>query len=145
MTVVDQLTKARRSWNMSRIRSTDTRPERAVRALLQSLGYRPQLHRRDLPGIPDLVLPRRKVALFVHGCFWHRHPRCRYSYSPRTNRQFWNTKFHTNVLRDRRVRRGLTRLGWQTVVVWECELRVPDRLRLRITRILKIPRRKSVR
>ncbi len=122
---------------MSRIRPSDTAPERAVRSLLRSLGFRPQAHRRDLPGVPDLVLPRRKIALFVHGCFWHRHPNCRFSYSPKSNTAFWRAKFRANVARDRRFRRQLSQIGWRTLIVWECELRVPDRLRGRVQNAIK--------
>jgi DNA mismatch endonuclease, patch repair protein len=134
MTGVDRITKAHRSWNMSRIRANDTGPERAVRRLLRSLGFRPQAHRRDLPGVPDLVLPRRKVALFVHGCFWHRHARCKYAYSPKSNHTFWAAKFNANVQRDRQVRRQLVQLGWRYIVIWECELEAADRLRARLKR-----------
>src|SRR5689334_2224734 len=117
---------------MSRIKGAGTRPEQAVRTLLRSFGFRPQVNCRDLPGIPDLVLPGRKIAFFVHGCFWHRHPRCKYAYSPKSNVEFWETKFRANVRRDRGVKSELSRRGWRTLVVWECELRMPDRLKLRI-------------
>src|SRR6266545_1939429 len=130
------ISKAHRSWNMSRIRAKDTKPERAVLRLLRSLGYRPQPHRRDLPGIPDFALPRRKIAVFVHGCFWHRHSGCNYCYSPKTNIRFWTAKFQANLRRDRVVRRQLSKEGWQTVIIWECELGVTKRLRARLRRAL---------
>jgi DNA mismatch endonuclease (patch repair protein) len=120
---MDRISKAHRSWNMSRIRGKDTTPERLVRSALHRMGYRFRLHRKDLPGKPDIVLPKHRVVIFVHGCFWHRHPRCRYSTTPKTNRKFWNAKFKTNVERDRRVRRELRKLGWKVVVVWECQVR----------------------
>jgi DNA mismatch endonuclease (patch repair protein) len=89
--------------------------------VLHALGYRFRLHRRDLPGSPDIVLPARKTAIFVHGCFWHRHEFCKYSYNPKTNVEFWNRKFNNNVERDRRAQEGLQRLGWKVIVIWECE------------------------
>jgi DNA mismatch endonuclease, patch repair protein len=117
---------------MSRIRPSDTAPERAVLSLLRSLGFRPQAQRRDLPGVPDLVLPRRRIAVFVHGCFWHRHPHCKYAYSPKSNRAFWTAKFRANVQRDRQVRKQLIGLGWQAVVVWECELLSAEKLKAKL-------------
>ena len=90
---MDTLSPERRSWNMSRIRSRDTKPEVVVRSLLHGMGYRFRLHRRDLPGRPDIVLPKYKIAVFVNGCFWHRHEGCRYAYSPKTRTDFWRAKF----------------------------------------------------
>lgn len=106
---------------MSRIRGKDTTPEVAVRSALHRLGYRFRLHRRDLPGRPDIVLPKHGTVIFVHGCFWHRHARCRYAYTPKSRVEFWQRKFQQNVERDRRVQRELRRLGWKVIVVWECE------------------------
>jgi DNA mismatch endonuclease (patch repair protein) len=125
---------------MSRIRASDTGPERAVRRLLRGLGFQPQAHRRDLPGVPDLVFPRRKIALFVHGCFWHRHSRCHHAYSPKSNRAFWTAKFSANVQRDRQVKKQLIQLGWRPVVVWECELNSTVRLRVRLRKALGVVR-----
>ena len=121
--MVDRLTPERRSWNMSRIRGRDTRPEQTVRDIVHRLRYRMDLYRPDLPGRPDIVLPRRRAVVFVHGCFWHRHRDCPFAYSPKSNRAFWRRKFIENIRRDRSVRRKLRRLGWRVVVVWECELR----------------------
>jgi DNA mismatch endonuclease (patch repair protein) len=118
--MADLISKERRSWNMSRIRSTDTAPERIVRSALHRLGYRFRLHRKDLPGRPDVVLPRFKLAIFVHGCFWHRHPGCRFAYAPKSNRAFWNKKFRENMRRDREKLRALRAGGWRVVVIWEC-------------------------
>ena len=106
---------------MSRIRGKDTTPELAVRSALHRLGYRFRLHRRDLPGRPDIVLPKYGTVIFVHGCFWHRHARCKYAYTPKSRVEFWHHKFQQNVERDRRVQRELRRLGWKVIVVWECE------------------------
>jgi len=121
---------------MSRIRSRDTGPERTVQGLVRSLGFRPQANRRDLPGVPDLVFPKRKIVLFVHGCFWHRHARCKYAYLPKSNRAFWTSKFRANVQRDRQVRKQLVRFGWRAVVVWECELESAESLKTRLKRAL---------
>ncbi len=117
----DRLTKARRSWNMSRIRGKDTTPERVVRSALHRLGYRFRLHSRKLPGRPDIVLPRHRLAVFVHGCFWHRHRGCRNCTTPTNNRRFWVAKLEGNAARDRMHMRTLRKLGWRVVVVWECE------------------------
>lgn len=121
---------------MSRIRGRDTRPEKAVRSLLHRMGFRFRLHRRDLPGSPDIVLPRLRTVIFVHGCFWHRHPGCRYAYTPRTRKSFWNAKFAANRARDRRHVRELRSLGWRVVTVWECDVAASDRLALRLERVL---------
>lgn len=134
--MTDRLSKARRSWNMSRIRSKDTKPELAVRSIVHSLGYRYGLHSRHLPGKPDMVLTRLASVIFVHGCFWHRHPGCKFSYSPKTRRRFWKQKFTTNVERDRLRIAVLKSLGWHVTVVWECEVRQLSRLRSRLQRIL---------
>ena len=118
---MDTLTPERRSWNMSRIRSRDTAPERLVRSLLHRMGYRFRLHRSDLPGKPDIVLPRHKTVVLVHGCYWHRHADCRLAYSPKSNVDFWQAKFRENVSRDLRQSQELTELGWRVITVWECE------------------------
>ena len=108
---------------MSGIRGRDTKPEIAVRKALFAAGFRFRLHRRDLPGAPDVVLPGRKVAIFVHGCFWHRHDGCRFAAEPSTRPEFWNTKLAGNALRDRRNIERLRVLGWRVLVVWECAIR----------------------
>jgi len=118
---MDRMKEAERSRNMANIRSRDTKPERMVRSQLHSLGLRFRLHRRDLPGTPDILLPKYRLAVFVHGCFWHRHTGCRYASNPKTRVEFWTRKFESNVARDRRVRRQLQRLGWKVAVIWECE------------------------
>jgi len=108
---------------MSGIRSKDTKPEMTVRRYLHARGFRYRLHARDLPGSPDLVLPRYRVAILVHGCFWHRHPGCRFATTPASNIEKWNAKFQTNVDRDARKLTSLQAAGWRVIVVWECELR----------------------
>ena len=119
-------------------RARDTRPELAVRKLLTKLGYRYRLHARDLPGRPDIVFRGRHKVIFVHGCFWHRHPRCRFAYTPKSNVNFWLEKFEENVSRDRRVARALRSLGWGVVTVWECETANLDRLTDRLRRQLAL-------
>jgi len=121
---------------MARIRGKDTKPELIVRRLAHAAGYRYRLHRRDLPGCPDLVFPRYRKIIFVHGCFWHRHS-CRKGRStPRTRRRFWKKKFDENRERDRRNRRALRRQGWQVLVVWECQTKDPEKLLQRLHQFL---------
>ncbi len=108
---------------MSGIRARDTKPEVLVRKALFRAGFRFRLHRRDLPGSPDVVLPGRRVAVFVHGCFWHAHDGCRYAKTPATRREFWESKLAANVERDKRAREVLLSAGWRVLVVWECATR----------------------
>jgi DNA mismatch endonuclease (patch repair protein) len=117
---------------MAAIRGKDTAPEVAVRRMLHGIGLRFRLHRKDLPGRPDIVLPKHRTVVLVHGCFWHRHEGCRYTTTPKTRQEFWLDKFRSNVLRDRRNQAILEQLGWRVLVVWECELRKPEALRRRI-------------
>ena len=133
---MDTLTKERRSWNMAQIRGKDTKPERIVRSILHRLGARFRLHRKDLPGNPDIVLPRYELVVLVHGCFWHRHPGCKYAYTPKSRLEFWTRKFEKNVKRDKQVRRELKELGWNIIVVWECETRDLERLADRLAEVL---------
>jgi DNA mismatch endonuclease, patch repair protein len=125
--MVDRLTRQRRSWLMSRVPGKNTTPEIRVRKAAHSLGLRFRIHRGDLPGKPDIVFPKHKLALFVHGCFWHRHRRCRKATAPSS--EFWAAKFASNVERDIRVRAELKALGWRSIVIWECQTK--DSLRLR--------------
>jgi DNA mismatch endonuclease, patch repair protein len=110
---------------MARVTGRDTRPEMAVRRAAHALGLRYRLHRPDLPGRPDLVFPRHRGVIFVHGCFWHRHPGCRRTTSPKTRREFWQAKFDANIERDRRAYATLEADGWRVVVIWECEALYP--------------------
>ena len=121
--MVDRLTPERRSWLMSRVRSSGTRPEMTVRSALHALGFRYRLHRKDLPGTPDLVFPSRQKVVLVHGCFWHGH-HCRMGQAAsKTNVEFWAEKIRKNVARDRSAVNALRRQGWGVAVVWECELK----------------------
>ncbi len=106
---------------MSRIRSENTKPEHIVRSLLHRMGYRFRLHRADLPGRPDIVMPKYKTVIFVHGCFWHQHKGCREGIIPKTKRRYWGSKLRRNVLRDKEHVLALRKMGWRVVVVWECE------------------------
>ncbi len=138
----DKLTKARRSWNMSRIRSKDTTPERIVRSMLHKMGYRFRLHVRievaagTLKGQtkrffirPDIILPKYKTAIFVHGCFWHRHHGCKNCTTPTNRRDFWVAKLEGNAVRDKVHFRALKELGWSAIVVWQCEINSTERRR----------------
>jgi len=119
---------------MSHIRGRDTAPERKVRSHLHRAGLRFRLHVASLPGRPDLVLPKWGVVVFVHGCFWHRHPNCDKTYTPKSNRHFWESKFSANVVRDRVQARALVSAGWRVFTVWECETTSP-RLNTLVRRI----------
>lgn len=121
--MVDRISPERRSWNMSRIRGKDTLPELRVRSLLHHMGYRFRLHRKDLPGRPDIVLPRYNTVIFVHGCYWHRHGGCHLTTTPKTRINYWKRKFIENVRRDKRVEAALGKQGWRVVKIWECETR----------------------
>jgi DNA mismatch endonuclease (patch repair protein) len=129
---VDTLTPLERSARMALVRSRDTKPEMRVRRLVHSLGYRYRLHRRDLPGTPDLVFPARRKAIFVHGCFWHRHDCAMGDRLPKSRVRFWSAKIAENIQRDRRNLTKLRRLGWKALIVWECQTRgqaLADRIR----------------
>ncbi len=106
---------------MSRIKSRDTKPEKKVRSFLHRNGYRFRLHRKDLPGRPDIVLPKYHTVIFVHGCFWHRHSGCKLAYTPKTRTAFWNEKFRKNVERDENAVSQLENAGWIVIVIWECQ------------------------
>ena len=121
--MVDVFSKSKRSEVMSRIKGKNTKPEKLVRSLLHGLGYRFRLNSRKLPGKPDICLPKYMTVVFVHGCFWHRHAGCKFAYSPKTRRAFWQKKFKSNVKRDLEVKRQIQHLGWKHVTVWECELK----------------------
>lgn len=108
---------------MSLIRGKDTGPEMKVRSLLHQMGYRFRLHRKDLPGKPDIVLPKYRTVILVHGCFWHRHDGCKYAYHPKSRTEFWENKFQETQERDLKKEKALEASGWRVLVVWECELK----------------------
>ena len=112
-----------RSRNMSAIKSKNTKPEITLRKLLHSMGYRFRLHRKDLPGSPDIVLPKYKTVIFVHGCFWHRHENCKYATTPKTRKEFWDKKFRENINRDNLNQANLALKGWKIIIIWECQLK----------------------
>ena len=121
-----------RSMNMSAIKSKNTKPEIKVRKVLHSMGYRFRLHSKDLPGSPDIVLPKYKTVIFVHGCFWHRHDNCKYASTPKTRKEFWNKKFTENKKRDSEIQEKIKILDWRSVVIWECETKNIENLRDKI-------------
>lgn len=133
---LDPLSPSERSERMRRVRATDTEPEMIVRRLVHGMGYRYRLHRRDLPGKPDMVFPSKGKIIFVHGCFWHRHGHCKLTRLPRSRVDFWRQKLEGNHARDIRIRRRLRGLGWDILVVWECQLRNIDALTARIREFL---------
>lgn len=133
--MVDQLSTAQRSALMARIRGKNTEPERVVRRLLHAMGFRFRLHRRDLPGTPDIVLPKQRAIIFVHGCWWHGH-KCSAGRLPKTRVEFWSAKISANRDRDAKAVRALRTVGWSVLVVWECETRELAKLRRRLQRYL---------
>ncbi len=137
--MADKISKAKRSWLMSRVASKHTKPERLVRSLLHRLGYRFTVNgpsNKTLPGRPDIVFPARKIVLFVHGCFWHRHPGCKIATTPKSNTDYWQAKFERNIERDRETETTLIETGWQVITVWECELKQLDTLAARLINTL---------
>jgi DNA mismatch endonuclease (patch repair protein) len=134
----DRLTPEQRSAQMRRIRKTNTRPEIAVRRVAHALGLRFRLHRRDLPGSPDLVFPRHRKLIFVHGCFWHQHEGCRLARKPVTRLDYWLPKLDRNMQRDRDVLEMLRAAGWQPIVIWECETKKPRVVEQQIRRLFNL-------
>lgn len=128
-------TPEQRSRTMRAVRSRDTAPEMIVRRFLHATGLRFRLQDRRLPGVPDLVFPRRRVALFVHGCFWHQHPHCQAAARPKSRPDYWNRKLDGNVIRDRRHRDEIEALGWHHLVIWECQVKDADKLEELVRRI----------
>ncbi|MCY1222708.1 Very short patch repair protein [compost metagenome] len=133
---MDTVSPQRRSEIMARVRAKDTGPEMVVRRLVHGMGYRYRLHRRSLPGTPDLMFPGRRKVIFVHGCFWHRHPGCAAARVPKARQEFWLAKLQGNSERDSRNVRALRRQGWGVMTIWECELKDMARVGARIGRFL---------
>ena len=122
---------------MSRIKGKDTKPELVVRSLLHKMGYRFRLHRKDLPGKPDIVLPKYYTLIFVHGCFWHRHKDCKYAYMPKSRVKFWKEKFAGTIKRDREHQKQLKEGGWEVHVIWECEIKDQETLKKKVSSIFR--------
>ncbi|HML96480.1 MAG TPA: very short patch repair endonuclease [Thermodesulfobacteriota bacterium] len=127
--MTDTFSKNKRSWIMSRVHSENTSPEIIVRSLTHCLGYRYRLHKKELPGKPDLVFPSRKKVIFVHGCFWHGHNCTRGNRRPKTNQVYWQMKIQRNKIRDQKHTQELLLLGWRTLTIWECQLKNPEDLK----------------
>lgn len=135
---MDKISRKQRSQNMAAVRGKNTLPELRVRRMLHSMGYRFRLHRKNLPGKPDIVLPKYRLCIFVNGCFWHQHPGCKRATIPETRKDFWEKKFCRNKKKDELSLIELGKLGWQVCTIWECEAKNPDILAKIISRCLKI-------
>lgn len=135
--MADIISKQKRSEVMSKIHAKDTKPEKIVRSLLHRRGFRFQLHNKNLPGKPDICLPKYHTVIFVHGCFWHRHKGCKRATTPASNIRYWSKKFHRNVERDKHNVRLLRKSGWQVLIVWECQLRMLDKLMGRLQQAIR--------
>lgn len=136
--MTDTISKEKRSWNMAQIRSKNTQPEVAVRSWLHRTGFRFRIHRRDLPGSPDIVLSRYHIVIFVNGCFWHQHHKCKYATMPKTNNRYWNEKLKRNVSRDRKNHAKLKSTGWRVLTLWECVInnnfsKIEEKLRSKLS------------
>ena len=134
---MDIFSREKRSQIMSRVSGKNTKPEIAVRSLLHKLGYRFRLHRKDLPGKPDITLPKYKKVIFVHGCFWHGHLDCPRSKRPATNQKFWSEKLDKNIERDKVNVNALSQLGWEVLTVWSCEVKDTDTLKIKLISFLE--------
>lgn len=132
---MDKISPEKRSWNMSRIKSKDTSPEKKVRSFLHRAGYRFRIHVKQLPGSPDIVLPKYRTVIFVHGCFWHRHKGCKFTYKPKSRKDFWSEKFRQNIKRDKQQQKKLSELGWKVLVIWECETKKDISLKRLLTHL----------
>lgn len=129
---MDTISAKQRSWVMAQVKGRDTKPEKIVRSLLHRLGYRFRIQRADLPGKPDIVLPKYRTAIFVHGCFWHCHAGCKRARVPSSNNEYWVQKLSKNASRDARNRALLETLGWNVFIIWECELKNMELLQTRL-------------
>jgi DNA mismatch endonuclease (patch repair protein) len=135
-TVTDKITPEHRSKIMSHIRSKNTAPEMIVRRVVHGMGYRYRLHRKDLPGKPDLVFPGRHKIIFVHGCVWHQHIGCKDGHLPKSNHKYWIPKLDRNTKRDKKAMEALAEMGWEVLVIWECEITNRDRLSIKLNLFL---------
>jgi DNA mismatch endonuclease, patch repair protein len=141
--LTDRISRERRSWNMSRIRSKDTKPEVRLRSALHVRGFRFRKNDRRLPGNPDIVLPKYRTIILVHGCYWHRHEGCKHATTPKTNVDFWRAKFDRNVERDREAKVALESLGWRTMIVWECEINTSTKLEGKVRTLCRALKERS--
>lgn len=136
---MDNFSKEQRSYIMRQVKSKDTEPEILVRSLAHRLGYRFRLHRKDLPGSPDIVFVSRRKVIFIHGCFWHGHNCPHGKRKPKSNHEYWKRKISGNKSRDRSNRRKLRKLGWESLVIWECQLKDPEKLKKKLISFLDDP------
>lgn len=134
--MADIHSKKVRSYNMSRIRSGDTKPEMLVRKFLHANGYRYKLHEKKMPGKPDIVLPKYKTIIFIHGCFWHGHANCKYYVVPKTRTQWWLDKINRNITNDKKAVKALKKEGWRLITIWECKLK-PAKLSKTLSSLLR--------
>jgi len=134
---MDVFSREKRSQIMSRVSGKNTKPEIVVRSLLHKLGYRFRLHRKNLPGRPDITLPKHKKVIFVHGCFWHGHAVCSRSKRPSTNEEFWHEKLNKNIERDKKTVDALKKLGWDVLTVWTCEVKDTNELKIKLLSFLE--------
>ena len=141
--MTDIMDSKRRSEMMARIGGRNTAPELAVRRIAHRMGLRFRVHRKDLPGCPDLVFPKHRLVVFVHGCFWHRHQGCKYAYTPKSRVEFWTEKFASGVARDERQQAALKALGWRVLVIWECETRDTAAVRSRLAAAIGVEEEES--
>ena len=135
--MADVHSKEIRSYNMSRIKNKDTKPEILIRQFLHKNGFRYRLHVKNLPGKPDIVLPKYKVIIFINGCFWHGHNDCKYYKIPKTRTEWWLNKINTNINNDIKAVNGLIELGWKIITIWECEIKLKSNFALRSEELLK--------
>ena len=140
---MDHLTKSARSANMAQIKATNTKPEVLLRKALFAMGLRYRLHAKSLPGTPDIVFPKAKIAVFVNGCFWHRHSGCKFTTMPKSNSAFWQRKFAKTIERDKRVLRDIAAMDWIPLIVWTCEIRRDESLNATARKIAEIIRRRQ--
>ena len=136
--MTDNLTKEKRSWNMRRIKGKNTKPELVVRSMLYSMGFRFRIHRKDLPGQPDIVLSKYKTVIFINGCFWHQHEKCKRSNIPKSNKEYWIPKLKRVRERDQENYKALESAGWKVLIVWECMMKDIEELKLFLKNKLEV-------
>lgn len=135
---MDIFDKSKRSWIMSRVKSSDTKPEIKIRSIVHRLGFRFRKNKSDLPGSPDIVLSKYHKVIFVHGCFWHGHPKCKRASRPSSNKVFWRKKLDANIARDKRNLKQLKQQGWKVLVIWECQIKDEKGLLMRLHNFLTL-------